>query len=69
MIICRVSDNTDIRVVFSTRTDHSRAADINIFNTGFEICTCGNGLGKGVQISHDHINRRDVMLVQCVKMF
>ena len=53
-------------MIFRRRTNHRRAADIDVFDRQFERAIgLGNRLLKRIQIHADNVNRLDAVLGQC----
>ena len=50
-------------MVFGGRTDHGRAADIDILDAGVVIGAGGDGCLKGIEVHYDQIDRIDVVLL------
>ena len=64
VIIVRIGDHSNKRMVFCRRADHGWPANIDILNRCFKIRTSSDGLGKRVQIGNNHINRANGVFIQ-----
>ena len=56
-----INNNGNITMVLGCRTDHSRAANINILDAFIKITTCREGFLKRIKVHHQHINGLDVV--------
>ena len=62
-IISRVDDDRDRLVVLGGAAQHGRAANVDILDGVVEGAVgVGHGCLEGIEIDHDHVDRRDVML-------
>ena len=61
-IICTVDQNRHCGMILGRRTQQGRPTDIDIFDGHGQVTviTC-NGLFKGIEIDHDHVDRCDVV--------
>ena len=69
-VIGRIDNHSHIFVIFSGRTQHGRAADVDVFNRIFQRAFCfRHGLLERIQIHHHHVDGRDLVLFQCCHVF
>ena len=62
IVIAGVNNNADIGMVFSSCAHHGRTANIDVFDGGGQVAIgIGDGFLKGIQIYHDHVDRRNVV--------
>ena len=65
VIVGRVADDDHVLVVLGRRTQHGRAADIDVFDRVFQgAIGLGDGALERVQVDHHHVDGRHVVLDQ-----
>ena len=62
-VVTAIDDDSGVGVIFGAGANHGGAADIDILDSIFK-CAIGLGYrgGKGVEIDHHHVDRRDIVL-------
>ena len=64
-VVGRIDDHDHVAVVLGGRTQHGRATDVDVLNCIFQRALLfGDGLLERVQIDHDHVDLRNIVLFQ-----
>ena len=68
-IICRVTDDGDVRVVFGCSPQQGHAADVDLLDRGRQRHVgVRHSLLEGIEVDHDQVDRADSVLGQFVQI-
>ena len=68
LVLVRVGDDGNARVILGGRADHRRATDVDLLDALVEISPARHSLGEGVEVAHHEVERFDVELGQLITM-
>ena len=70
VIVRRVADHRDIGPVLGGRTQHRRAADVDVLDGVLHLhIGFGNGLAERVEVHTDHVDKFDIVIFQGFQVF
>ena len=67
-VILRVDNHRDVLMVFGRRADHSRAANIDVFDAHLIRAAAAHRLLERIQIDHQQVDRANAMLAHGICM-
>ena len=70
LIVRRVADHRDVGPVLGRRTQHRRAADVDVLDGVLHLhIGFGNGLAERVEVHTDHVDKFDIVIFQGFQVF